>query len=88
MNNLNLVPAYPEIFLLISTAAILLIDMFLRDSRRYITYLLSLAALFVCAVLSLRGVVGGETVYTFNNMFVSDPMANLLKFCSYIAVGP
>lgn len=87
MNNLNLVPAYPEIFLLIATAAILLIDMFLRDSRRYITYLLSLAALMVCAVLSLRGVIGGETVYTFNNMFVSDPMANLLKFCSYIAVG-
>lgn len=87
MNNLNLVPAYPEIFLLIAAAAILLIDMFLRDGRRYITYLLSLAALVVCAALSLRGVIGGETVYTFNNMFVSDPMANLLKFCSYIAVG-
>lgn len=87
MNNLNLIPAYPEIFLAIATSAILLIDMFLSDAKRYVTYVLSIAALLVCAVLSLADFNAGQTVYTFNNMFVSDPMSNLLKIFTYIAAG-
>lgn len=83
----SLLPAMPEIVLLIASCVILLIDMFLRDSRRYITYLLSLATLVVCGYLSFKGMQAGETVYAFNNMFVSDPMSNLLKVGSYIAVG-
>ena len=51
MNNMNLIPVYPEIFLLIATSAILLIDMFLPESKRVITYLLSLAALAIVAAL-------------------------------------
>ncbi|MDB5907882.1 MAG: NADH:ubiquinone oxidoreductase subunit, partial [Massilia sp.] len=30
---------------------------------------------------------GGATVYTFGNMFVSDPMSNLLKLFTYLTVG-
>jgi NADH-quinone oxidoreductase subunit N len=87
MNNVNLIPLYPEIFLLIATSAILLIDMFVSETKRYITYVLTLATLAVCTALSLADLNGGATIYTFNNMFVSDPMSNLLKVCSYIAVG-
>lgn len=87
MNNMNLIPVYPEIFLTIATSAILLIDMFLSDAKRYITYLLSLATLVVCAALSIADFNTGATVYTFHNMFVSDPMSNLLKVFSYLAVG-
>lgn len=87
MNNMNLIPVYPEIFLLIATSAILLIDMFLPESKRVITYLLSLAALVVCAVLTFADLNTGATVYTFNNMFVSDPLANLLKLFTYLGVG-
>jgi NADH-quinone oxidoreductase subunit N len=87
MNNLNLIPVYPEIFLLIATSAILLIDMFLSETKRHVTYILSLATLVVCTVLSFIDFNSGATTYTFNNMFVSDPMSNLLKICSYIAVG-
>ena len=87
MNNMNLIPVYPEIFLLIATSAILLIDMFLPESKRVITYLLSLAALVVCAVLTFADLNSGATVYTFNNMFVSDPLANLLKLFTYLGVG-
>src|SRR5450830_35465 len=87
MNNINLIPVYPEIFLLIATSAILLIDMFLPDTKRVITYLLSLLALVVCAVLTFTSYAGGETVYTFSNMFVSDPLAGILKLFSYLAVG-
>ena len=87
MNNMNLIPVYPEIFLLIATSAILLIHMFLPESKRVITYLLSLAALVVCAVLTFADLNTGATVYTFNNMFVSDPLANLLKLFTYLGVG-
>lgn len=85
--NLNLVPVYPEIFLLIASSAILLIDMFLSQAKRHITYILALLTLLVCTVLSMQDLGSGVTTYTFNNMFVSDPMSNLLKVFSYLAVG-
>ena len=87
MNNMNLIPLYPEIFLLLAICAILLIDMFLADSKRHITYVLSLATLAICGVLTLTNFNGGTSVYVANNMFVADPMSDLLKIFSYIAVG-
>jgi NADH-quinone oxidoreductase subunit N len=87
MNNMNLIPVYPEIFLLIATSAILLIDMMLSDTKRYITYILSMGTLAVCAALTLADMNSGATTYTFHNMFVSDPMSNLLKLLTYGAVA-
>ncbi len=85
--NPNLVPVYAEIFLLIGASAILLIDMFLSESKRHLTYFMSLAVLAVCAWLSWVDYAAGTTVYTFNNMYVSDPMSNLLKLFTYLAVA-
>ena len=87
LTNPNLVPVYAEIFLLIAASAILLIDMFLSEAKRSLTYYLSLATLAGCAYFSWVDYSAGATVYTFNNMFVSDPMANLLKLFTYLAVG-
>jgi NADH-quinone oxidoreductase subunit N len=87
MNNLNLIPAYPEIFLAVAAMAILLFDMFLSDARRHITYLLSLVTLGICAALTIADFNTGTTSYTFYNMFVSDPMSNILKLSAYLAVG-
>jgi NADH-quinone oxidoreductase subunit N len=84
---MNLIPVYPEIFLLIAASAILLVDMFLSDAQRGLTYGLSLATLVVCGALTMGDVNAELTTYTFHNMFVSDPMSNLLKMFSYIAVG-
>jgi len=86
MDNMNLVPAYPELFLVIAIFAILLIDMFLSDAKRHVTYVLTLISLAVCGTLSVSS-FNDATVYTFNNMFVSDAMSSLLKIFSYIAVG-
>ena len=83
----NLVPVYAEIFLLIAASAILLIDMYLKGTRRNVTYWLSLLTLVGCAVISWADYNAGTTVYTFNNMYVSDPMSNLLKLFTYLAVG-
>ncbi len=83
---LNLVPAYPEIVLLFAGSVILLVDMFLGDNRRLTSYWLSLATLAACAVLNGFYLYGGTTVYTFGNMFVGDPMSNLLKLATSIAM--
>lgn len=80
------IPAYPEIFLLIAASVILLVDMFVSDRRRILSYWLSIGTLAICAILNGFYLVGGETVYTFGNMFVGDPMANLLKVATSIAV--
>jgi NADH-quinone oxidoreductase subunit N len=87
MNNMNLIPAYSEIFLALAIFAILLVDLFLSDGKRYITYALSMLALAVVGILNLVDFNSGTTAYTFSNMFVSDPMASLLKMFSCVAVG-
>jgi NADH-quinone oxidoreductase subunit N len=83
---MNLIPLYPEIFLLLAISAIVLIDMFLGDDKRHITYSLSLISLAICGVITMNS-MDGTTSYISNNMFVSDPMSQLLKLFSYIAVG-
>ena len=83
--SINAIPAYPEMFLLVAASAILLIDMFLGDARRLVTYWLTLATLLVCAFLSAAYLIDGSTWYTFSNAFVGDPMANLLKLATSLA---
>ncbi|MBA5689317.1 NADH-quinone oxidoreductase subunit NuoN [Rugamonas apoptosis] len=87
MNTTNMIPLYAEVFLLVAASAILLIDMFLSEGKRSITYVLSLLTLLVCGYFSYADYAAGTTVYTFNNMFVSDPMSNLLKLFTYVSVG-
>ncbi|BBB61279.1 NADH-quinone oxidoreductase subunit NuoN [Undibacterium sp. TC4M20W] len=84
---MNLIPLYPEIFLLLAICGILLTDMFLPDSKRNVTYALSILALTICGVLTVVFADPVKSEYVSNNMFVSDPMAVLLKLFSYIAVG-
>ena len=87
MNNLNLIPALPEIFLAIAISVILLVDLFTKDVKRNITYVLAIVAMGVCGLITFGSLGNGETVYTFNNMFVADPMSNILKLFSYLAVA-
>src|SRR5260221_6691383 len=81
--------AYREIFVLAAGCAILVIDLFLKDATRWVTYALSLAVLLGCAFLTVivTGMTGGQVATTFNGMFVSDPMASVLKMFTYIAVA-
>jgi len=81
--------AYPEIFLLAAGCAILVIDLFLKDAARWVTYALSLATLLGCAALTAIATyaTSGQLTYTFHDMFVSDPMASVLKMFTYIAVA-
>jgi NADH-quinone oxidoreductase subunit N len=87
MNTTNLIPLYAEVFLLVAASAILLIDMFLSESKRVITYALTLATLAGCAYFSFVDYNAGTTVYEFKNMFINDPMGNLLKLFSYLTMA-
>ena len=84
-----MLPAYPEIFLLAAGCAILVIDLFLKDEARWVSYALSLAALVLCAVLTVAvsTATGGLPAHTFNGMFVYDTMAGALKMFTYLAVA-
>ena len=78
--------AAPEIFLLGMVCAILLIDLFLPDSRRIWTYAATQFALVATIVMIF--VIGGEDVaYTFNGMFVDDPMSDVLKISVCLSVA-
>ena len=54
-NPASLQPALPEIFLLSAACLILVIDLFLTERTRLLTYGLSLAALVGAAYLVRRG---------------------------------
>jgi NADH-quinone oxidoreductase subunit N len=84
-----LLPAYAEVLLMVMASAILLVDLFLPDRLRGVTYWLSLATLAACFVLTVEVVraTGGQSAYTFGGMFVSDLMANVLKLLTYAAVA-
>ena len=88
LTDMTTLPMLPEIILLIAASVILLIDMYLADAKRSVTFALSLAALAACAIASGVLLYGSDkSVYAFNSMFVSDPMSNLLKLFSCLVVG-
>ncbi|QDQ27661.1 NADH-quinone oxidoreductase subunit NuoN [Chitinimonas arctica] len=84
--SLNLVAALPEIWLLCATSAILLIDLFIKDDQRDITYALSLLALLGSAVLTIHGFSWTPRA-AFSGMFVADAMSDVLKVGMYVAIA-
>jgi NADH-quinone oxidoreductase subunit N len=84
----NLLPAYPEIFLLVMVSAVLVVDVFLPQRLRFVTYALTQLALLGCAALTLDVAVltQGMVSYTFSHMFVADLMGHALKLGAYIAL--
>ena len=81
----DLMPAAPELFLAFMALAILMVDVFVKDSRRTLTFFLSQVALIGCAVIQFATSTG-EITYTFSNMFVDDLMGDLLKIFLYMTV--
>jgi NADH-quinone oxidoreductase subunit N len=81
----NLTPALPEVALVIAACTVLVVDLFLPDSRRHVSYWLTLLGLFVTGWLSLY-VFHATPVRTFGNTFVADALADLLKFLSCVSV--
>ena len=84
----TLAPAMPEIVLLVLASALLLIDAFLSESERYITYWLAQVTLVGTAVLTgLMLVSGTGAIVTFNGMFVADMLSQVLKIATLLTVA-
>jgi NADH-quinone oxidoreductase subunit N len=81
----NFMLAMPEIFVLGMACFILILDLFLSERSRVVTYLLTQATLVGAFLLSLS-LYGGGKELTFSDSFVLDPMASVLKMVVYFAV--
>ncbi|MDY6943900.1 MAG: NADH-quinone oxidoreductase subunit NuoN [Pseudomonadota bacterium] len=79
-------PVVPEIFLLCMTSLILVVDLFVDDRRRYVTYLLSLLSVLVTAILCVP-MLEQAAVETFGGMFVLDRLAVALKIAVLVTVA-
>lgn len=78
-------PAAPEMFVLTMACAVLVVDLFLSEKTRSVTYLLAQATVLGALVLTL-GLYDESTRLTFSGTFVLDPMASVLKAFIYLSV--
>ncbi len=82
----ELVTVTPELFLLSAACVILVVDLFLEDSQRIVSYALTQLSLLVTLLLTLM-VAGPATEVVFSGTFVRDPLADALKVAIYIVAG-
>lgn len=78
----DLSPAGPEIFVLVMACIVLLVGVFVKDNNQVLTYSLTQLTLVGAAILTFTLYQGGHGV-TFNNSFILDRMAILLKAVMY-----
>ena len=81
----DLLPAAPEIFLLIMACLILFADLVVGQVQRWILPALTVVTLVGCAFITYI-TMDGQVVLTFSNMFVDDLLADFLKLMLYVAV--
>jgi len=79
-------PAIPELFLLGMICFIVVVDVFLSDNHRIVTYYLSLTSVACTAWLTVAVAQQGSLL-TFGGMFVNDAMGNVLKLFTYLIVA-
>jgi NADH-quinone oxidoreductase subunit N len=73
----DLLPLLPELVLIGGAFALLMLDLFLDDSKRIVTHLSAIALLLVAAWLAAAG-IGGHGI-VLGGMFVRDDMSDILK---------
>ncbi len=81
------VTIYPEIIVLVMVCLIALIDLFVKSSKRTLTYILTLCTLISVAFLTAIYAQTGSIIVGFGGMTVSDPISNWIKCFSAIGVA-
>jgi NADH-quinone oxidoreductase subunit N len=79
-------PALPEMALLVAACLVLVVDLFLSDSRRAWSYWLAQLGVLAAAWIQLRS-FQELPVRALGGMFVADEMAYVLKLFSYVCVS-
>ncbi len=74
----NLIPVLPEIVLLSAVCFVLVLDLFLKDSQRIITYSFSQLGL-LATIVAVIAVGGSHTDVVFDKSYIRDPMSDVLK---------
>lgn len=86
IDTVSLITVYPEILLMVMACVVAMVDLGVKTPRRGLSYAITQSTLAVVALLQWQFAATGATLYGFDNMLVSDPMGNWLKFFATIAV--
>src|SRR6478752_9933169 len=78
--------ALPEIVILAAASLILLVDLFVPDDRRYITYWLTQLALLFATCVTLT-TLRLDSIKGYNGLIVDDMLADFLRIACFIAVS-
>jgi len=90
MTRMDFLLIAPELWVVTMTCVILFVDLFLKEERRAIVYLLAMVTLVFAAIITLRFDYGGDptaSAFAFNGSFVRDQMGDLLKLFSYFVLA-
>src|SRR5574340_817137 len=82
----DLYPASAEIFILVMACAVLLVDLMVGKTQRWLPYFLTQLTLIGAFAITLF-TMDGRTVLTFSNMFIDDTFADVLKLVVYFSVA-
>jgi NADH-quinone oxidoreductase subunit N len=82
----NFQPVMPEIVILTAASLILLVDLWLPEDKRHVSYWLTQFALLVAACVTVRG-MHDEIVRAFHNVMVADMVADVLRLFSFVALS-
>ena len=83
---MNWPAVYPLIFLLAAACLVALVDLWVTDPQRRLTYGLTQLTLAAVALIYLQQYDAGLSVYAMQRMVVADPMGNLLAVFATLAV--
>ena len=86
MTSLNWQVLYPEIVLLAMACVIAIVDLFVTDPARRLTFWLTQGTLAAVALLHLDMLDAGLSMYGMQGMVVSDPLGHLLAFFAALSV--
>ena len=87
MSSLGLIVAFPEMVLLAAASIVLVVDLFVSDERRNITYGMTMLALLAAAVAVCLSLARNEVLVGFGGMYIADPMGHVLKLFAIFCCG-
>lgn len=87
MSSINVAVALPEIVLLVAASIVLVVDLFVSDERRNITYGMTMLALLAAAVAVCLSLARNEVLVGFGGMYIADPMGHVLKLFAIFCCG-
>ena len=87
MNAMNWLVVYPEIVLLGMACLVAVVDLWVTDPARRLTFWMTQASMVVVGAMHLVYAQSGITLYGMNGMVVTDPMGHLLAFFACMAMA-